>query len=224
MNNVANHYFSQKLANKALQHYNLAIQNCQITNCNDAKYLAMLRNNRATCFLSMGDYESAKSDCDASILYDAGRLKAYWTRAKIYQHWTDYVKAVEDLQKVIMINPNSKIARHKLSQVEILKRYQLRDRRRFLCNCILWFIGMSLDDFINVGTTPDGWHIIRFSPQFLIRIHGTRFEWIILCLEDYIQSIVVLISMLLMDQILACVLNYVCDNPSTSIVKNFCHW
>lgn len=139
-NKIANYYHCSTSYTLALKYYNLAIEKCRIANENDRQHMAMLYNNRAKCFISIGDYRSAEWDCYKSQLFDEQRIKTYWTAAIIFEHDKDYFAAIMELMRLIELNPNSKAAQRKLLQMKAMMPMNMTRCDRIYDMIIDWFI------------------------------------------------------------------------------------
>ncbi|KAF6101206.1 sperm associated antigen 1 [Phyllostomus discolor] len=75
-------------------------------------------NNRAQAELKLQNWNSAFQDCEKVLELDPGNVKALLRRATTYKHQNKLPEAVEDLSKVLDIEPDNELAKKALSEVE----------------------------------------------------------------------------------------------------------
>ncbi|XP_049556188.1 sperm-associated antigen 1 isoform X4 [Orcinus orca] len=73
--------------------------------------------NRALCYLKLGQFEEAKQDCDQVLQTDLGNVKACYRRALAYKGLKNYQKSLNDLHKVLLLDPNIIEAKMELEEV-----------------------------------------------------------------------------------------------------------
>ncbi|XP_033698814.1 sperm-associated antigen 1 isoform X4 [Tursiops truncatus] len=73
--------------------------------------------NRALCYLKLGQFEEAKQDCDQALQIDLGNVKACYRRALAYKGLKNYQKSLNDLHKVLLLDPNIIEAKMELEEV-----------------------------------------------------------------------------------------------------------
>ncbi|XP_042320943.1 sperm-associated antigen 1 isoform X2 [Sceloporus undulatus] len=72
--------------------------------------------NRALCCLKLSQYEEAKKDCDYVLQTDDSNIKALYRRALAYKGLEDYKASIDDLNKVLLINPSIDEAKTELQE------------------------------------------------------------------------------------------------------------
>ncbi|XP_036686649.1 sperm-associated antigen 1 [Balaenoptera musculus] len=73
--------------------------------------------NRALCYLKLGQFEEAKQDCDQALQMDLGNVKACYRRALAHKGLKNYQKSLNDLHKVLLLDPNIIEAKMELEEV-----------------------------------------------------------------------------------------------------------
>ncbi|XP_045143166.1 sperm-associated antigen 1 [Echinops telfairi] len=82
-------------------------------------------NNRAQAEIKLQNWTSAFQDCEQVLKLEPGNLKALLRRATTYKHQNKLQEAVEDLSKVLDIEPDNDLAKKMLLEVkEDLKNAQ----------------------------------------------------------------------------------------------------
>ncbi|KAJ7338006.1 hypothetical protein JRQ81_010532 [Phrynocephalus forsythii] len=76
--------------------------------------------NRALCCLKLFQYEQAKKDCDYVLHRDDSNIKALYRRALAYKGLKNYKASIDDLNKVLQINPSIVEAKTELQEVTTL--------------------------------------------------------------------------------------------------------
>ncbi|KAB0362451.1 hypothetical protein FD754_006607 [Muntiacus muntjak] len=75
-------------------------------------------NNRAQAELKLQNWSSAFQDCEKVLELEPGNLKALLRRATTYKHQNKLQEAMEDLNKVLAVEPDNELAKKTLSEVE----------------------------------------------------------------------------------------------------------
>ncbi|XP_004402430.1 PREDICTED: sperm-associated antigen 1 [Odobenus rosmarus divergens] len=75
-------------------------------------------NNRAQAELKLQNWNSAFQDCEMVLELEPGNLKALLRRATTYKHQNKLQEALEDLNKVLNVEPDNELAKKTLSEVE----------------------------------------------------------------------------------------------------------
>uniref|UniRef100_A0A4W2FLT1 Sperm-associated antigen 1 n=1 Tax=Bos indicus x Bos taurus TaxID=30522 RepID=A0A4W2FLT1_BOBOX len=75
-------------------------------------------NNRAQAELKLQNWNSAFQDCEKVLELEPGNLKALLRRATTYKHQNKLQEAIEDLNKVLAVEPDNELAKKTLSEVE----------------------------------------------------------------------------------------------------------
>ncbi|XP_059250912.1 sperm-associated antigen 1 [Mustela nigripes] len=75
-------------------------------------------NNRAQAELKLQNWNSAFRDCEKVLELEPGNLKALLRRATTYKHQNKLQEAIEDLNKVLNVEPDNELAKKTLSEVE----------------------------------------------------------------------------------------------------------
>ncbi|XP_007933021.1 sperm-associated antigen 1 [Orycteropus afer afer] len=73
--------------------------------------------NRALCYLKLCQFEEAKYDCDKALEMDDGNVKAYYRRALAQKGLKNYQKSLNDLNKVLLLDPSIVEAKMELEEV-----------------------------------------------------------------------------------------------------------
>ncbi|KAJ8781439.1 hypothetical protein J1605_007883 [Eschrichtius robustus] len=71
----------------------------------------------ALCYLKLGQFEEAKQDCDQALQMDLGNVKACYRRALAHKGLKNYQKSLNDLHKVLLLDPNIIEAKMELEEV-----------------------------------------------------------------------------------------------------------
>ncbi|KAM8786148.1 sperm-associated antigen 1 [Rhynchonycteris naso] len=75
-------------------------------------------NNRAQAELKLQNWNSAFQDCEEVLKLEPGNIKALLRRATTYKHQNKLQEAIEDLSKVLDVEPDNEFAKNTLSEVE----------------------------------------------------------------------------------------------------------
>ncbi|XP_022358086.1 sperm-associated antigen 1 [Enhydra lutris kenyoni] len=75
-------------------------------------------NNRAQAELKLQNWNSAFRNCEKVLELEPGNLKALLRRATTYKHQNKLQEAIEDLNKVLNVEPDNELAKKSLSEVE----------------------------------------------------------------------------------------------------------
>ncbi|XP_049709746.1 sperm-associated antigen 1 isoform X2 [Elephas maximus indicus] len=75
-------------------------------------------NNRAQAKIKLQNWNSAFQDCEKVLELEPGNLKALLRRATTYKHQNKLQEAVEDLSKVLDVEPDNDLAKKILSEVQ----------------------------------------------------------------------------------------------------------
>nr|XP_020640992.1 sperm-associated antigen 1 isoform X2 [Pogona vitticeps]XP_020640993.1 sperm-associated antigen 1 isoform X2 [Pogona vitticeps]XP_020640994.1 sperm-associated antigen 1 isoform X2 [Pogona vitticeps] len=76
--------------------------------------------NRALCYLKLFQYEQAEKDCDYVLHRDDSNIKALYRRALAHKGLKNYKASIDDLTKVLLINPSIAEASKELQEVTML--------------------------------------------------------------------------------------------------------
>jgi tetratricopeptide (TPR) repeat protein len=82
---------------------------------------AILPANRAMVYLKTESWRQADTDCSLAILLDDGYVKAYQRRATARKELKDYAKALEDLNHVLLLEPNNKQTKSEVGELALLE-------------------------------------------------------------------------------------------------------
>ncbi|XP_034935428.1 RNA polymerase II-associated protein 3-like [Chelonus insularis] len=104
---LGNNYVKEQKWDKAMACYNEAIK--------IFPYDAVFYANRALCHLKMDNLYSAEADCTSAIQRDECYLKAYHRRATARMALKQCKEAVQDLKKLLSLEPSNKEAQKMLS-------------------------------------------------------------------------------------------------------------
>ena len=89
---------------------------------------AILPANRAMAYLKTESWRRADADCSLALSLDDSYVKAYQRRATARKNLKDYAKALEDLNHVLLIEPNNKQAKSEIGELALLKAEQERPK------------------------------------------------------------------------------------------------
>ncbi|XP_021118279.1 sperm-associated antigen 1 [Heterocephalus glaber] len=82
-------------------------------------------NNRAQAEIKLQNWNNAFQDCEKVLKLEPGNIKALLRRATTYKHQNKLQEAIEDLRKVLEVEPDHDLAKKTLSEVERnLKNYE----------------------------------------------------------------------------------------------------
>ncbi|KAG7272051.1 hypothetical protein CRUP_025988 [Coryphaenoides rupestris] len=81
--------------------------------------------NRALCYLSVKQYREAVRDCDAAVAMDGGNIKALYRRAQAHRELKDSKACVEDLNRLLRVEPNNLAALKLLQEVQKKKKNKI---------------------------------------------------------------------------------------------------
>lgn len=73
--------------------------------------------NRALCYLKLCQFEEAKQDCDQALQIDHGNVKACYRRALAQKGLKNYQNSLNDLHKVLQLDPRIVEAKMELEEV-----------------------------------------------------------------------------------------------------------
>ena len=89
---------------------------------------AILPANRAMAYLKTESWRRADADCSLALSLDDGYVKAYQRRATARKNLKEYAKALEDLNHVLLLEPNNKQAKSEIGELALLKAEQERPK------------------------------------------------------------------------------------------------
>ena len=72
---------------------------------------------RALCYLKLGQFEEAKQGCDQALQIDLSNVTACYRRALAHKGLQNYQKSLNDLHKVLLLDPNIFEAKMELEEV-----------------------------------------------------------------------------------------------------------
>lgn len=85
------------------------------------------RTNRAICYLKLAQYNDAIRECDLVLKYDPKNVKALYRRGCGRASFGLINGAKEDLEAVLVIDPENKAAKSELAKVK--KQIDIEDRK-----------------------------------------------------------------------------------------------
>ncbi|XP_077434614.1 mitochondrial import receptor subunit TOM34 [Vanacampus margaritifer] len=80
--------------------------------------------NRALCYLALKRYHDAVSDCGAALAMDGANVKALYRRAQAYKELKDMKSCIQDLNKLLEVEPNNTAAIKLLQEVQQQQQQQ----------------------------------------------------------------------------------------------------
>ena len=89
---------------------------------------AILLANRAMAYLKTESWRQADTDCSLALSLDDGYVKAYQRRATARKNLKDYAKALEDLNCVLLLEPNNKKAKSDIGELALLELEAEKER------------------------------------------------------------------------------------------------
>lgn len=114
-----NHFFKDNLFNDAINCYTRAIELDPTNHIYPA--------NRAMCLIKQEKYGAAELDCSLSLTLDSNYAKAYHRRATCRTYLKKYDEAKKDIEALLNLEPNNKIA-----QLELVKLEEMMEGRRLV--------------------------------------------------------------------------------------------
>ncbi|XP_034372690.1 sperm-associated antigen 1 isoform X1 [Arvicanthis niloticus] len=75
-------------------------------------------NNRAQAEIKLQRWSSALEDCEKALELEPGNIKALLRRATTYKHQNKLPEALDDLRRVLQVEPDNDLAKKTLSEVE----------------------------------------------------------------------------------------------------------
>ena len=81
----------------------------------------ILPANRAMAYLKTESWRQAETDCSLALSLDDAYVKAYQRRATARKNLKDYAKALEDLNHVLLLEPNNKQAKSEIGELALLE-------------------------------------------------------------------------------------------------------
>ncbi|KAB1258018.1 Sperm-associated antigen 1 [Camelus dromedarius] len=116
-----NQYVKDKNYKDALSKYSecLKINNkeCAIYTNRQVLCNFPLHYTRALCYLKLCQFEEAKQDCDQALQIDNRNVKACYRRALAHKGLKNYQKSLNDLNKVLLLDPGVVEAKMELEEV-----------------------------------------------------------------------------------------------------------
>lgn len=76
-----------------------------------------LYNNRAACFLKLGDLHECQTDCEFVLSKDPENIKAMLRRAAVYEQKEKYTDALRDYRKILAFAPSTSAAQDGCTRV-----------------------------------------------------------------------------------------------------------
>ena len=113
-----NKQFTQNNFQKAIHHYNNAIEIISNDTTLDKKQLSILYSNLAACHIRLNQFTPAIATSSQSLEYDESNIKSRYFRAKANEQLFNYQSSIDDLQHLLQQHPN-----HNASQ-DLLKIVQ----------------------------------------------------------------------------------------------------
>jgi len=165
---------------EAVRSYTQAVALCPDTE-ESKKDLAIYHCNRAACYVMLEQYDSAVKDCSVAIDLNPGYLNAYLRRGRAYVvliALTDKLdekvrnsrSALEDMQKVLELNPQHTEAREETQKLEAEEKKLLEQQKdemlgklKDLGNGILGKFGLNLNNFKTVQDPKTGGYSVNFQ-------------------------------------------------------------
>ena len=89
---------------------------------------AILPANRAMAYLKTESWRQADTDCSLALSLNDGYVKAYQRRAMARKNLKEYAEALEDLNHVLLLEPNNKQARSEIEELSLLEAEKERPK------------------------------------------------------------------------------------------------
>eukprot|EP01094_Clydonella_sp_ATCC50884_P012671 TRINITY_DN22975_c0_g1_i1.p1 TRINITY_DN22975_c0_g1~~TRINITY_DN22975_c0_g1_i1.p1 ORF type:complete len:312 (+),score=65.86 TRINITY_DN22975_c0_g1_i1:68-1003(+) len=145
-----NEFYKRRQFAEALDAYRRAIDAAPP----DHEQRAIFHSNAAACNVMLEDWDAAIEDCTVALKHDPKYMKALKRRAKAYEKAEKPDLALEDLKKILELDPADRDVRKDIVRVEPLAQAKFeRDKEEMmgklkdLGNSVLGMFGMSLDNF-----------------------------------------------------------------------------
>jgi len=110
-----NKLFGEHQFERAIEAYTRAIKALTPKDSDETK--ASIYNNRAACHKELYHHLETVKDCIEVINLQPNNVKALIRRGMAYEALEKYQKALEDLQKAVLLEPNSPLANQALNRV-----------------------------------------------------------------------------------------------------------
>ncbi|CAE8635758.1 unnamed protein product, partial [Polarella glacialis] len=78
--------------------------------------------NRAACLLKLGDFKTVKDLCSQVLKEDPCNPKALFRRSKAQVSLKEYSAAIEDLERLLQVEPESSEGQKLLKEVRLLQK------------------------------------------------------------------------------------------------------
>lgn len=126
--------------------------------------------NRAACYQQLGRYEDVKHDCSKALSMNPGYVKALMRRGQAYHSLEEYQAAVQDMEKILEIDPDCRVARDRKARYAKLEEERMEKLKtetlgklKDLGNSFLGNFGLSCDNFKFDKDESTGSYNIRFE-------------------------------------------------------------
>jgi len=94
------HFVKNKFA-EAIAHYTNALDLVADVKSFESKQRSILFANRAECYIRLGRYREAITECNSALKYDGSNIKARFRRAKANEKTSNFKESLRDLQVVM---------------------------------------------------------------------------------------------------------------------------
>jgi len=113
--------FKAALYDEAIEHYTKALE---LAPPEDTKFRAACHNNRAACHATSHRYKEVVKDCTKVLQLEKDNIKALLRRGLAYEPLEKYNEAMEDMQRVLYLAPQTEAAMNATSRLRRLIRQQ----------------------------------------------------------------------------------------------------
>ncbi|KAJ6844347.1 putative tetratricopeptide repeat protein 1 [Iris pallida] len=131
---------------------------------------SMCHANRAVCFLKLGRYNDAITECTKALELKPSYVKALLRRGEAHEKLEHYEEAIGDMKMIIEIDSSNDQARRIIMRLEPLaaeKREKMKEemigKLKDMGNSVLGRFGMSVDNFKAVKDPNTGSYSISFQ-------------------------------------------------------------
>ncbi|GAB2267480.1 hypothetical protein Dimus_002463 [Dionaea muscipula] len=126
--------------------------------------------NRSMCYLKLGKYEETVKECTKALELNQAYTKVLFRRAEAYEKLERFDDAINDMKKILDLDPSNDHARRSIARLEPLAREKMEKMKEEMIgklkemgNSILGRFGMSVDNFKTVKDPNTGSYSVSFQ-------------------------------------------------------------
>ncbi|KAA8535402.1 hypothetical protein F0562_030405 [Nyssa sinensis] len=164
-----NKLFADGQYEEALLKYELALQVAPDMP-SSTEIRSICHSNRGTCFVKLGQYKDAITECSKALELNPKYLKALLRRGEAHEKLENFEEAIADMKKILELDESNVQARRTISHLEPLaaaKREKMKEemigKLKEMGNSVLGRFGMSIDNFKAVQDPKTGSYSISFQ-------------------------------------------------------------